>query len=107
MNMPIDGSGLTFNPGQTYDYIIATSGTGGFGLGAVNFQPINFSPSEFAPPAIFSLIADGDNLTLRFTPVPEPAFVLAVCFGVAAGIGVLRRERGRPCSVATPSRSLT
>ena len=26
MNIPIDGSGLTFTAGQTYDYLIATSG---------------------------------------------------------------------------------
>ena len=91
MNMPIDGSGQTFIAGQTYDYLIS-SGASSIDLGAVNFQPINFDPSVSASPADFSLISDGTNLTLRFAPVPEPASVLGICFGVAVGIGVLRRR---------------
>ena len=61
----------------------------------MNFQPTNFNPSSFASPDDFSLIPIGDNLMLRFTPVPEPAFVMAICLGGAAGYGVLRRRRVR------------
>jgi hypothetical protein len=101
MNMPIDGNGLTFTAGQTYDYTIATSGASNFTLGAVTFQPSNFNPAALATPASFSLITSGNNLILRFGPVPEPTFVLAACLGVAAGAGVLRRRRVRPEPPAT------
>jgi autotransporter-associated beta strand protein len=107
-NMPIDGTGLTFTVGQTYDYLIS-SGASSFTIGAVNLQPINFDPSAFATPSSFSLIPIGDNLVLRFTPVPEPAFVLAICFGAATGISVLRRRSpssaaaaGEPLNSGTP-----
>ena len=92
MNMPIDGSGLTFAAGQTYDYVIATIGTSNFEIGTVNFQPTNFNPSSFASPSSFSLITNGPNLVLRFTPVPEPAFVTAILLAGMAGSGVLRRR---------------
>jgi autotransporter-associated beta strand protein len=95
VNMPIDGGGLTFASGQTYDYTIATSGTGNFTLGAVNFQPTNFTPGS-APPSSFSLTTSGDNLILQFTPVPEPAFVMAIALCGAAGCGALRRRLVHP-----------
>jgi autotransporter-associated beta strand protein len=93
MNMPIDGSGQTFNAFQTYDYLIATSAGGLFNLGAVNFQPTNFNPSAFATPSAFSLIQEGNNLTLRFSPVPEPAFILAAGFGVGVATNLVRRRK--------------
>jgi autotransporter-associated beta strand protein len=95
MNMIIDGNGLTFSAGQTYDYIIATSGSGEFELGAVNFQLINFNPAGSATPASFALFSIGENLTLRFTPIPEPAFLWAGCLGVAAAIRALRRRSSK------------
>jgi autotransporter-associated beta strand protein len=94
VNMPIDGSGLTFDVGRTYDYIIA-SNINAFTIGAVNFQPTNFNPSAFASPSSFSLITSGANLVLRYAPVSEPAFVMALFLGGAAGYGVLRRRRTR------------
>lgn len=85
VNMPIDVSGLTYAAGQTYDYVIATSGAANFTLGTVNFQPTNCDPSGVASPSSFSLVASGDGLILRFTPVHEPAFAMAICLGGAAG----------------------
>jgi uncharacterized protein (TIGR03382 family) len=93
VNMPIDGSGLTFVPGQTYDYVVATSGAGNLTIGSVNFQPTNFNPSEFISQSSFSLVTNGDNLILHITAVPEPGFVTAVCLGVLAASGLLRRRR--------------
>jgi autotransporter-associated beta strand protein len=90
VNMPVDGGGLTFAAGQTYDYIIATS-NGNFTIGSVNFQPTNFNPSGFVSSASFSLVTSGDNLILHISAVPEPAFVLALSLGGAAGSGILRR----------------
>jgi autotransporter-associated beta strand protein len=95
INMPIDGSGLTFAAGQAYDYVIATS-NGNFNIGSVNFQPTNFNPPEFLPQASFSLTTSGDNLILHISAVPEPAFVLAVALAGAAGWGVLRRRLVHP-----------
>lgn len=96
VTMPVDGGGLTFAPGQTYDYVIGTSGASVFTIGAVTIQPTNFNPPELAPSSSFALLTSGGDLILRFTPVPEPAFVWAVCLGGAAGYGVLRRRRVRP-----------
>jgi autotransporter-associated beta strand protein len=93
--IPIDGSGLTFAAGQTYDYVIATSGTADFTLGAVAFLPTNFDPSAGVTPSSFSLITSGNDLVLRFTPVPEPAHVTAAGFAAVAGCGLLRRRRAR------------
>jgi autotransporter-associated beta strand protein len=95
VTMPIDGSGLTFAAGQTYDYVIATSGAADFTIGTVTFQPTNFDPSGIVSPSSFSLVTSGGDLFLRFTPVPEPAFVTALCLGGAAGCGVFGR-RVRP-----------
>ena len=95
MNIIIDGNGLTFSAEQTYDYIIAKSGSSEFELGAVNFQLINFNLPGSANPASFALSSIGQNLTLRFTPIPEPAFLWAGCFGAAAAIRALRRRSGR------------
>jgi autotransporter-associated beta strand protein len=94
-NMAIDGSGLVYAAGQTYDYVIATSGAANFTLGTVNFQPTNFDPSGVASPSSFSLVTSGDELILRFTPVPEPAQVTAAGFAAVAGCGLLRRRRAR------------
>jgi autotransporter-associated beta strand protein len=91
VTMPIDGSGLTFAPGQTYDYVIATS-TATFDVGAVTFQPTNFNPAAFASPASFSLIPIGSNLVLRYSPVPEPAATAVVLF---AGVGAAEWRRRR------------
>ena len=104
MIMPIDGSGLTFTAGQTYDYIIATSEVRDFSIGAVTFQPTNFNPAEFATPGNFSLITSGSDLILRFTPVPEPGLALAVGALGLAGWAVrrrasLRRHAGRSARV--------
>jgi autotransporter-associated beta strand protein len=94
VNMPINGNGLTFEAGRTYDYIIATV-TGNITIGTVNFQPTNINPSAYASPSSFSLFTSGNNLVLRFSPVSEPAFVMALFLGGVAGYGVLRRRRAR------------
>jgi autotransporter-associated beta strand protein len=91
VNMPIDGSGLTFVPGQTYDYVIGTSGAANFTIGSVNFQPTNFNPSGFVSQSSFSLVTNGDNLILHITAVPEPPVVTAIALAVAVSSVILRR----------------
>jgi autotransporter-associated beta strand protein len=90
VNIPVDGSGLTFAAGQTYQYVIATS-NGNFDIGSVNFQPTNFNPPEFVTQERFSLTTSGDNLILQISAVPEPTFIVAVALAGAAGCGALRR----------------
>jgi hypothetical protein len=92
-NMPIDGNGQTFTAGQAYNYTIATIDLGSnFNIGAVNFQPTNFAPGVFDSPSNFRLVENGQNLVLRFTPVPEPTFVLASIGGLV-GPWILRPRR--------------
>jgi autotransporter-associated beta strand protein len=91
-NMPIDGSGLTYAAGQTFDYVIGN--TSNANLGAVNFQPTNFLPASFNSPSYFSLFENGNNVVLQFTPVPEPTFGLAFVGGVT-GAFFLRSRRAR------------
>jgi autotransporter-associated beta strand protein len=88
MVMPIDGGGLTFQAGQNYDYVIGRSGTGTFDLGNVIFEPTGFPVSVTANE--FSTITAGDSLLLRYSPVPEPAFALAIGFGITTGCRMLR-----------------
>jgi autotransporter-associated beta strand protein len=102
-NMVIDGAGLPFLPGQTYDYTIGTSRVPGFTTGAVNFQPANFDPSLPVSPADFALISSGDNLILRFTPLPEPAFAAAACPAWFVGYRLLRRASRQTIPAAAPA----
>jgi autotransporter-associated beta strand protein len=90
-NLLIDGSGLTFTPNQTYDYVIATAGAGNFTIGSVNFQPTNFPTPEYIDSTSFSLTTSGNDLILHVTPVPEPALALALSLAGAAGSGAFRR----------------
>jgi autotransporter-associated beta strand protein len=91
MFMPVDGTGLTLVAGETYDYAIATV-TGAMSIGNVTFQPTGFSPIEFNDASMFSLLTSGNNLILRISPVPEPAFCAAAVVA-AAGIGGMMRKR--------------
>lgn len=80
-----------FAVGTTYTYTIAT--TGGAvqvdGSGANSLGGIVLT-SDFASPSEFSLTRSGNNLVLNFTPVPEPAWAVAV---LAAGLAAAVRRR--------------
>jgi autotransporter-associated beta strand protein len=99
-NMRIDGSGLTYASGSTYDYLIATPTSNNINLGGASFFPTNFGPTGIATPSSFTLIPTDQGLILRFAPVPEPAFALAAAMGAAAAYGALRRVRYGQLSAA-------
>jgi autotransporter-associated beta strand protein len=89
----IDGTGTSFTSGSAYSYFVGQAPT--FSMSTINtqsqFSTVGFSASNF------SLFNDGaGHLVLNFTPVPEPAALLAVCAGVMVGGGLLRRRwKGR------------
>jgi hypothetical protein len=66
--------------------------TGDFTIGDVIFQPSNFNPAMLNNPSMFSLLISGNSLILHFTPVPEPAFIVTICLGAAAGWRVVRKR---------------
>jgi fibronectin-binding autotransporter adhesin len=92
MFMPVDGSGLTLIAGETYDYTIATV-TGAMSIGNVTFQPSGFGPAEFNDPSMFSLFTSGNDLILRISPVPEPAYCAAAVVAAACIGGMIRKRR--------------
>lgn len=87
-----------FDPFLTYQYTIATTGNStnpilvnGSAVADNSSMPVTVM-SNYASPATFSLSRSGGNLRLDFTPVPEPAWVVAV---LAAGLGSLGWWRRR------------
>jgi fibronectin-binding autotransporter adhesin len=93
LTLDIDGGGQTFPFVNTYDYFIASAdGSVGALPTDVTFVPTNFAsavkPSDFA----LSRSADGHDLILSYTAVPEPGSL--VLLGTAAAIaGWCRRRR--------------
>ena len=91
LTLEVNGGNQTFLQGQTYDYYIGQdNGAGGLPT-SVTFEPLQFaspvSPSEFS----LTRSANGLDLILTFTPVPEPGTLALL--GMAAAFGVWRRRR--------------
>jgi hypothetical protein len=96
----LNDGGLT--QGQTYTITLATASA------STNFQRNGSGTADFLATDITllsgsgvwtfqdaTLARSGSNLVLSFTPVPEPASILAVCglvVGVVAGVRKLRRK---------------
>jgi hypothetical protein len=93
LTMSINGDGQAFTNGSTYDFFIGqdSSNTGSL-PGSVVFEPTNFAsavdPSEFA----LSRSANGMDIILTFTPVPEPSSLTLVGLAAAAGSRLRRRS---------------
>jgi hypothetical protein len=73
---------------STVDYVIATASSSISGFAADKFQ---FTGTGFVGTP--SVLLNGNNLVLRFQPVPEPVHALLACAGVAGVAGWLRRRR--------------
>jgi hypothetical protein len=93
VTISIDGGGQSFAFGSTYDYFIGRDDGVAGGLPAsVTFEPTDFAspvdPSEFE----LTRSADGRDIILTFTPVPEPGS-LALLGAALAGWRLRRRMR--------------
>ncbi len=88
-----------FDASQPYHFTLATAagGIAGFdpatvGVGTTGF--LNDLQGGF-----FSVVAEGNDLRLDFTPVPEPEVsgLLVASIGLGAGLLRMRRRRSEPC----------
>jgi autotransporter-associated beta strand protein len=85
------GKGNTATPFD--DQTVLSSG----GLNVFTFSGSTFSGSPLPSAVVVGAAGGSQSIVVTFTPVPEPAFVLAVCTGVT-GVA-LRLRRPRPLSV--------
>ena len=82
--------GTGFDPNKSYSWTIATA------TGSITGTPTlgTVGGADFTPVAGgFQVAVSGASVYLNFTPVPEPAAVLAVCAG--AGAAWFARRAGR------------
>jgi fibronectin-binding autotransporter adhesin len=98
----LSGSGIQFggtavNDGQTIALFTSTGGNSGnvdidpaFSGSTLNFGLSNFNLNSGDK---LTLQRSGSNLTLVFTPVPEPGLMLAVCGLVVGGAVAVRKWR--------------
>src|SRR5205823_6466790 len=92
------GPNLTW--GQAYSWVIATA-AGGIQRNGTAFTG-TFDPGDYALTSPnwetlsgVSLVADPTNLTLNFTPTPEPTGLLALAGSAALAAGSLLRRKSR------------
>jgi fibronectin-binding autotransporter adhesin len=78
-----------FNNTQSYSWTIATATGGVSGTPA----PVTLGVGNEFAGMMFLASVVGNNLYLNFTPVPEPATVLAICAAGAGAFGLIRRRR--------------
>jgi hypothetical protein len=88
----VDGQNLSgFVPHTTYQYMVMEAG-----VGITGFDPnhVTINPTNFVTPGTFSLTLNGTQaLVLSYTPVPEPAGILALFLGAAGAAGWVRKRR--------------
>jgi hypothetical protein len=90
------GTANTFDPSQSYTWtLLSVTGT------TTNFSSSAFvvdSATYFSNPTNlgqFSVMDVGNNLTLNFTPVPEPSTWALMASGICAAFGAAVRRRRR------------
>ncbi len=100
------GSNILLDGGTVADGQILGEYT--VGAGSPNAGPIALDVSGLPTllnDSKLTLRRSGNDVVLSFTPVPEPAFLLAVCglaVGGVVGVRTLRRKKGQPADV-TPA----
>ncbi len=87
-------TGGIFGPGATqYNTGVGVTSTDVSALFTVNGTSTNVPATMYA--AVVGASTGPQSLQLTFTPVPEPAFILAACGGLTALVGWRRRIRPR------------
>jgi len=93
------GSTLQLNGTNVADGFVFGNYTEGTGpLGAVTIDVANLGVTLNTGDQ-FVLSRSGDALVLNFTPVPEPATVLALSAGIVGVVGLVRRRRNRNANI--------
>jgi hypothetical protein len=85
----VNGTGVSFTPGQSYSYQIASGAGDQSALNITNqaqFTAIGFAATNFLAAG-----TAGGAVYVNFTPVPEPAMVLAIV-AVGSAVGYARRR---------------
>jgi autotransporter-associated beta strand protein len=93
MNIVVDGTGLTFDPSQTYSYKVAQLTGNQSGVNITNPSRFTFVGFPVRPA---SLTGDSTGaIYLNLAPVPEPATVLGIAAAGLGLAGLVRRKRNR------------
>jgi autotransporter-associated beta strand protein len=89
--------GTTYNGNA--DIASYTHVTGNTGLQAFGSLQLDLAGLSLSQGDAFALRRTGNTLVLAFTPVPEPAFMLAACALAAGGVAAVRRLRRKAKAV--------
>jgi autotransporter-associated beta strand protein len=88
------GNALNFNPAIPYTWTLVSAGSiAGFNAGSFDINASNFLNSTNG--GLFSVGQSGNDLTLNFTPVPEPSTWAMMGSGLFALAGAAVRRRRR------------
>jgi autotransporter-associated beta strand protein len=86
------GDVINFNSAASSSYTIASASSGIIGFAADSFT-VDSSGFSNANSSLWAVAQSGNNLTLNYTAIPEPATYAALVGAGALGLAVIRRRR--------------